>query len=381
MTVADITAKYEATTGYRVAIPSVAPVSPKAGHRRNKMIPFLITLAAVAIALLLGRAMWSVYVDGPWTRDATVRAYIVTMAPEVAGRIVELDVIDNKYVRKGDLLMVIDPTNYEIAVSQGDAAVLQAQAGIQNIDAQMAIQQTQITASQAQLDRAQAELVFARQQASRFQTLAKDGWGTVQNAQQSTSQLHQDEAAQQTAQQNLNMARQQVQSLKAQRMSAEANLVQAKAALRQAQVNLERTRILSPVDGYVTNLLAQLGDYVNVGTSAISLVDADSYWVDAYFEETNVAPIRVGDPAQIKLMGYSQIVRGHVDSIARAINVSNAQPNDQGLATVNPIFTWVRLAQRIPIRVHIDEVPPGVVLSAGMTATVEIDDRPSSATK
>jgi multidrug resistance efflux pump len=381
MTVADITAKYEATTGYRVAIPSVAPASPKAGHRRNKMIPFLITLAAVAIALLLGRAMWSVYVDGPWTRDATVRAYIVTMAPEVAGRIVELDVIDNKYVRKGDLLMVIDPTNYEIAVSQGDAAVLQAQAGIQNIDAQMAIQQTQITASQAQLDRAQAELVFARQQASRFQTLAKDGWGTVQNAQQSTSQLHQDEAAQQTAQQNLNMARQQVQSLKAQRMSAEANLVQAKAALRQAQVNLERTRILSPVDGYVTNLLAQLGDYVNVGTSAISLVDADSYWVDAYFEETNVAPIRVGDPAQIKLMGYSQIVRGHVDSIARAINVSNAQPNDQGLATVNPIFTWVRLAQRIPIRVHIDEVPPGVVLSAGMTATVEIDDRPSSATK
>jgi multidrug resistance efflux pump len=373
-----------------MSITNVTSKSPRAASDRerrklpsNRMrrLPFLITLATVALALLLGRGMWNVYVDGPWTRDATVRAYVVTMAPEVAGRIVEVDVVDNRYVRKGDLLMVIDPTNYEIAVSQGEAAVLQAQAGVQNIDAQMAIQQTQINASQAQLDRSQAELVFAQQQASRFQTLAKGGWGSVQNAQQSTSQLHQQEAALQTALQNLNMARQQVQSLKAQRMSAEGSLAQAKAGLRQAQVNLERTRILSPVDGYVTNLLAQLGDFLNTGASAVSLVDADSYWVDGYFEETTIAPIRVGDPAQIKLMGYSQVVRGHVDSIARAISVSNAQPNDQGVATVNPIFTWVRLAQRIPIRIHIDEVPPGVVLSAGMTATVEIDDRSSAAVK
>jgi multidrug resistance efflux pump len=96
--------------------------------------------------------------------------------------------------------------------------------------------------------------------------------------------------------------------------------------------------------------------------------------LDGYFEETNLAPIRVRDPAQIKLMGRDQIVRGHVDSIARAINVANAQPNSQGVATVNPILTWVRLAQRIPVRIHIDEVPPGVALTAGMTATVAIDD-------
>jgi multidrug resistance efflux pump len=158
-------------------------------------------------------------------------------------------------------------------------------------------------------------------------------------------------------------------------MSAEATLAQAKAQLSQAQVNLERTRIISPADGYVTNLLVQPGAYVNVGVNSISVVDANSFWVDGYFEETNLAPIRINDPVQIKLMGYTQIVRGHVDSIARAINVANAQPNTQGLATVNPIFTWVRLAQRIPVRVHIDDVPPGVILSAGMTATVEIDDR------
>jgi multidrug resistance efflux pump len=217
--------------------------------------------------------------------------------------------------------------------------------------------------------------VFAQQQAGRYETLAKQGWGTVQNAQQFTSQLHQQEAAVQTALENVNLVRRQVESLRAQRMSAEASLAQSNAQLHQAQVNVERTRIVSPVDGYVTNLLAQLGDYVNVGVNTIALVDATSFWVDGYFEETNLAPIRVGDPARIKLMGRSEIVRGHVDSIARAINVSNAQPNNQGVASVNPIFTWVRLAQRIPVRVHIDEVPPDVVLAAGMTATVEIDDR------
>src|SRR5262249_37191885 len=161
----------------------------------------------------------------------------------------------------------------------------------------------------------------------------------------------------------------------------EASVAQASARLRQAQVDLERTHILSPVDGYVTNLSAHLGDFLNVGVNAIALVDARSYWVDGYFEETNLAPIRVGDAAQIKLMGHSQVLRGHVDSIARAISVSNAQPGNQGVANVNPIFTWVRLAQRIPVRIHIDEVPPDVVLSAGMTATVQIDDRSRSTVK
>ena len=365
---------------YRDA-PLRPPDSRAATERSVAPRPFFITLGAVALAGLLGWAMWGVYMEAPWTRNATVRAYIVTMAPEVAGRIVELHVVDNKYVRKGDLLLVIDPTNFRIAVSQSEAAVQQAQASVQNIDAQMTVQQAQINASQAQLQQGHAALVFARQQAERYQTLAKDGWGTVQNAQQFTSQLHQQEAAVQSAQENLHQALRQVESLKAQRLSAEAGLAQAKAQLSQSEVNLERTRILAPVDGYVTNLLAQLGDFVNVGVNTISLVDADSFWVDGYFEETNLAPIRVGDPAQIKLMGHDQIVRGHVDSIARAISVANAQPNNQGVATVNPIFTWVRLAQRIPVHIHIDEVPPGVILAAGMTATVEINDRGRSSAK
>jgi multidrug resistance efflux pump len=382
MTATEVTSKRDKAVDYLDRDAPSRPPESRAGTKRSMEIrPFLITLAAVALAGLLGWTMWGAYMEAPWTRNATVRAYVVTMAPEVAGRIVELHVVDNKYVRKGDLLLVIDPTNFRIAVSQSEAAVQQAQANVQNIEAQMTVQQAQINASQAQLEQGHAALVFAQQQADRYQTLAKDGWGTVQNAQQFTSQLHQQEAAVQSAQGTLNQALRQVEALKAQRLSAEAGLAQAKAQLNQAQVNLERTRIPAPVDGYVTNLLAQLGDYVNVGENTISLVDSDSFWVDGYFEETNLAPIRAGDPAQIKLMGRDQIVRGHVDSIARAINVANAQPNNQGVANVNPIFTWVRLAQRIPVRIHIDEVPPNVVLSAGMTATVEIHDRGRSSLK
>lgn len=375
MTVTEVRSERDVVNDVHSEVPSRPSEFRTATRRSTAIRPFLITFGAVALAGLLGWAMWGVYMGAPWTRNATVRAYIVTMAPEVAGRIVELHVVDNKYVHKGDLLLVIDPTNFRIAVSQSEAAVLQAQASVQNIEAQMTVQKAQISASQAQLQQGQAALVFAQQQANRYQTLAKDGWGTVQNAQQFTSQLYQQEAAVQSAQEYLNQVLRQVESLKAQHLSAEAGLAQTKAQLKQAQVNLERTRILSPVDGYVTNLLAQLGDYVNVGVNTISLVDADSFWVDGYFEETNLAPIRVGDPAQIKLMGHDQIVRGHVDSIARAINVANAQPNNQGVANVNPIFTWVRLAQRIPVRIRIDDVPPNVVLSAGMTATVEIQDR------
>jgi multidrug resistance efflux pump len=376
LTVTEIISKRNATDDGAARVPPSAPVAggaPAKGKLVARVGPVLITLTTVAAAGILGWAMWGAYMAAPRTRDATVRADVVMMAPEVPGRIVELRVSDNQYVRKGDLLMVIDPTNYMIAVSQAESSVQQAQASAQTIDAQMIVQQAQISASRAQLDQVQAGLVFAQQQAARYQDLAQTGSGTLQNAQQFATQLAQQQASVKSAEANLELARRQVESQKAQRMSAEAALAQARAQLRQAQANLERTRILSPVDGYLTNLLAQLGNFVTVGVNAISLVDARSYWVDGYFEETNVAPIRVGNAAQIKLMGHSQILRGHVDSIARAISVSNAQPNNQGVATVNPIFTWVRLAQRIPVRIHIDEVPPDVVLSAGMTATGAIE--------
>jgi RND family efflux transporter MFP subunit len=286
-------------------------------HRaRFRIFPLLITLATTALAAAFGWAMWDAYMGTPWTRDSTVRTYVVTMAPEVAGRIVKLPVADNQFVHKGDLLLVIDPTDYRIAVTLAEAAVQQAQATAQN----------------------------AQREAERRRKLS-----------------------------DLSVTREEQQTFSSNAVAADAQYQQAVARRDQAKVNLERTEIRSPVDGWVTNLLAQRGDYATIGRNVISVVDADSFWVDAYFEETQLASIHEGDPAEIKLMGYGQTVRGEVGSVARGINVSNAQPNEQGLATVNPIFTWVRLAQRVPVRIRIDQVPDGVHLVAGMTATVQVD--------
>src|SRR5258707_2835051 len=287
---------------------------------RTSLVPILITLGTVAVAALLSWATWQVYMGAPWTRDGTVRAYVVTMAPELAGRIVKLAVADNQFVHKGDVLFEIDPADYRMAVEQ----------------------------AQAQAERDGAAVDYARENENRKASLAKEGWTSTEIYQQTTSTLHQSEGV----------------------------VALDKAAIAKAQLDLRRTVIRSPVNGYVTNLLAQLGDYATVGQKLISIVDADSFWVDGYFEETGLGRIHDSDPATVKLMGYSQLVRGHVGVIARGINIPNAQPDQAGLASVNPIFTWVRLAQRVPVRIHIDQVPDGVRLVAGMTATVQIDARP-----
>jgi multidrug resistance efflux pump len=289
---------------------------------RIPIAPILITLGTVAVAALLAWVMWMAYMAAPWTRDGTVRVYVVTMAPEVAGRIIKLPVADNQFVHKGDELFEIDPAAYRIALDQ----------------------------AQAQLQRDAAVLDYARADQARKATLAKEGWTSTNIYQLTTSALHQ----------------------------AEAVVALDQATIAKAQLDLARTVIRSPVNGYVTNLLAQLGDYANVGQKIISLVDADSFWIDGYFEETSLGRIHEGDPATVKLMGYSQLVRGHVGGVARGINVPNAQPDQAGLASVNPIFTWVRLAQRVPVRIHLDQVPDGVRLVAGMTATVQIDPKPGA---
>ena len=368
-----ITARNE---GSPVAAPP-SSTNPKP-RPRMRVAPVLITLGTVALAALATWAMWQAYMGAPWTRDGTVRVYVVTMAPQVAGQIVELPVKDNQFVHKGDLLLVIDPTDYTIAVRLAEAAVRQAQANAHTIDAQIAVQQAQINASEAQVEGAQAAVTFAQQQAVRYEDLAKREFGTVQMAQETASTLHKDQATLKNTQAALTLAQRQIETLKAQRSNAEATIAQAVATRDQAKVNLERTQIRSPVNGWVTNLLARQGDYATVGRSVISLVDADSFWVDAYFEETQLASIAEGASAKVKLMGFSQIVQGEVASVARGINVSNAQANQQGLATVNPIFTWVRLAQRVPVRIRIKELPEGVRLVAGMTATVEIEPRRAS---
>jgi multidrug resistance efflux pump len=296
------------------------PASDTATTRsRFRIVPILITLATLAVAALLGWATWNAYMGAPWTRDGTVRVHVVTMAPEVAGRIVQLPITDNQFVHKGDLLMEVDPTNYRLAVSLAEAAAKQSQIVQQNLQLE----------AKRRLELNNAAVSVEQQQTYESQALA-----------------------------------------------AEAQYQQAEANLNQARVNLWRTEIHSPVNGWVTNLLVQFGDYANVGQNLITIVDADSFWIDGYFEETALGSIHEGDPAQAKLMGYSQVVHGHVDSVSRGISTPNAQPNGVGLASVNPIFTWVRLAQRVPVHIKIDKVPDGVRLVSGTTATVQIDPKP-----
>jgi multidrug resistance efflux pump len=163
-----------------------------------------------------------------------------------------------------------------------------------------------------------------------------------------------------------------VQTYQSNAAVAAAAYALAIAQLNQAKIDLGRTKVVSPVNGFVTNLLLREGDYATKGVRNISLVDSDSFWIAGYFEETKLENIHLGDPALAALMGYHRPIRGHVESIARGINTPNADPGSLGLASVNPVFTWVRLAQRIPVRIHIDEVPAGLILAAGMTATVTL---------
>lgn len=288
--------------------------------RFTQLVRIAVTLVVVAVAVGLSWAMWREYMGTPWTRDGVVRSYVVTMAPQVPGQIVAVAAWDNQFVHKGDVLVTIDPTNYRIAVELAEAAVKQAEVMAQNANVQ--------SDRRARLS---AEAVSKEEQQT-FATRA---------------------------------------------LANQAQYQQAVASHQQAQVNLERTQIRSPVDGWVTNLLVQLGDYANTGVNVLSVVDANSFWVDAYFEEPQLARIREGAPVRMKLMGYDELMLGEVESVARGINVANARPDQLGLAIVNPIFTWVRLAQRVPVRVRISHVPQGVRLVAGLTVTVEVESPPA----
>ena len=268
--------------------------------------------------------LWNHYLVGPWTRDGQVQANVVNIAPEVSGRIVALHVSDNQLVHKGDVLYEIDPFDYQVALAAAEADSQSKETSLQN----------------------------ARTEADRRKEL-----GTL-----STSVEEKE-----TYVTNANVA--------------QSSYASSIANLSQARINLQRTKVVSPVNGYVSNLLLRLGDYATKGTRNISILDSDSFWVAAYFEETKLHGIQIGDPAKIELMGFDTPLKGHVNSIARGINSPNYDPGTLGLASVSPVFTWVRLAQRIPVRIQIDEVPQGVLLAAGETATVSIGPLATAGTR
>lgn len=276
---------------------------------------FANTAFVVLIAFLMGWLLWRHYMLSPWTRDGRVRAETVNVAAEIFGKIKELKVVENQFVHKGDVLFVIDPEEF-------------------------------------QLDLAKAEATL---ESRRQEMLIRESLSQRRN-QMSAEAVSKEE--QQTSESTASMA--------------EAAYQEAKAQRDLARLNLERTVVRSPVNGYVDNLRLRVGDYAVVGQNKLTIIDSDSFWVSGYFEETKMPGIHEGDPAVIKLMGVGPALTGHVESISRGIADSNGSTDTQGLANVNPVFYWVRLAQRIPVRVHIDQVPDGVTIAAGMTCTVTI---------
>ncbi|SPU50571.1 efflux RND transporter periplasmic adaptor subunit [Bordetella trematum] len=281
---------------------------------------FAITVFAVLAALFAGWQLWVHYEVEPWTRDGRVKAYVVQVAPDVSGLVSAVPVHDNQDVKAGDILFEIDRARFELALAQADAAV----------------RAERVARDQARRDlkrnRALGQLVAA------------------EAVEQSQARLQQHEAA----------------------------LAQAQVQAQAARLDLQRSQVRATADGRITNLDLRQGAYARAGQPVMALVDAGSFYVEGYFEETKLPAIQEGDPVRIMLMGDDRPIEGHVESIALGIADRDRQTGANLLPDVNPTFNWVRLAQRIPVRVRIDHVPSGLRLVAGQTATVAIEPGPGA---
>jgi multidrug resistance efflux pump len=279
----------------------------------------VLTLVTVAAAFVAGRWLWIHYNVKPWTRDGRIRADIVLVSPDVDGLVTQLRVKDSQIVHVGDVLFVIDRRRYELALTEAKAAVALEQA---NLD-----QAYRDTRRDAQL-----------------------------GALVTVEQHEQDQA-------------------KAEQLRAQLDAAKAQRDL--AELNLERTTVRATVNGIVTNLELQEGDYAAAGHQTLALLNTDSIYIDGYFEETKLPAIQVGDRAIVHLMGVKTDLIGKVEGIDAGIVDRERDNSPNSLANVNPTFSWVRLAQRIPVRIKLDAIPEGIRLIAGRTATVSIDVPPN----
>lgn len=275
----------------------------------------LLTLVVVLVAIAVGWQLWSYYMLEPWTRDGRVRADVVTVAADVSGLVSDVFVHDNEKVTKGQKLFRIDQRRFQYALDQAKADVASRQ----------------VTVDQAKRDLERAKALTSAAI-------------TVQQVEQRQQTVDVDQA----------------------------ELDAANAALEVAQLNLERSTVTAPVNGIVTNFGLLPGRYVNAGAAVFALIDSDTFRVEGYFEETKLPRIHVGEDATVKLIGDRRVLSGHVESIALGIEDQNRTTSGDLLAFVNPTFSWVRLAQRIPVRIKLDNVPPDLLLVAGRTATVSI---------
>jgi membrane fusion protein (multidrug efflux system) len=306
------------------------------------------------------------------TNDAFIAARQFPIAPKVSGYLAGVPATDNQHVAAGDVIARIDDRDYRVALDQAEAQVSIAEASIQNVDAQIGVQQAQINANQAQVNQAQAALLFAQQQAARFQDLAKKGAGTIENEQQYVAQLHQQEATVASAQATLTLAQRQVAALNAQRNSAVASVAQAKAQRDQAQLNLSYTTVTAAQPGRVVNLTAAIGQFVQPGTSLTMFVP-DEIWVTANFKETQLDAMRPGQPVTLGIDAYpKRSIRGHVASVQ-----PGSGPAFSLLPPENATGNYVKIVQRVPVKIVMDDPPSDVALGPGMSVVPVVRTDPA----
>jgi multidrug resistance efflux pump len=349
---------------------------------------YLLTAAIVLVAVVLGLTKYWDYVVNPWTRDGQVQAEIIQVTPRVSGPIVTLPILDNQPVKAGDLLFEIDPRTFAASLEQaqaqydmtGDsylgqveqveaakaqvevakATVRQAQSSINQLDSTIEKNKAEYERQQEMLPKKATSQKAVERAEANYEVSVEQRKGAVAGQAQARAGLNQAQATLAEAQANLGAAG-----------DANASIRKARAAVRQAELNLEFTQVRAPVDGYVTNLNLRQGSNAVANQPALALVDVNSYWVYGFFKENSIGNIQKGDHALITLMTYpDQPIEGTVDSLGWGIAQQDGSTGFELLPNVSPTFEWIRLAQRVPVRVHLSEIPEGIALRVGTTASV-----------
>ena len=349
---------------------------------------YLVTGAVVLIAAAAVLLKYWEYVVNPWTRDGQVRAQVVQITPRVSGPIVDLPIEDNQFVKAGDLLFQIDPRTFEAALAQARAKYdrtlddytaldKQVEAAAAQVEVQRAAivqAQSAFKANESEIEKDKAE--FLRQQellpqratSKRSLERAKANYEvSLEKREAAIASLAQARAALAQAEADLAEAK----ANRGAAGDANASVREAKAEVRQAELNLEFTAVRASVDGYVTNLNLRLGSQAVANQPALALVDVNSFWVHGFFRENYIEGITRGDKAIVTLMSYpDKPLQGYVESLGWGIAQQDGSTGPDLLPTINPTFDWIRLAQRIPVRIHLTEIPDGVELRVGTTASV-----------
>lgn len=338
----------------------------------KKLIRIALFAVIAVIALLIVVHLWRYYTQEPWTRDGRIRGDVMRISADVSGLVTEVMVKDNQTVKQGDLLFIMDPARYQIAVEQAKANLAKAKADLANSNQQRLSAQANISQSQASMAEVQAQEIKAAKDLARINLLKNSNAVSKQEQDSYQAAYAQAVANVAKAKAGIDVSKQNLNTVTTNKDALLAGVENANTALHLAQLNLQRTAIRAPSNGTLSNFDLRAGNYVTAGQPIAALLDRQQLYVVGYFEETKLARIQINDPVRIKLMGDSREMTGHVQGIAAGIEDRERGSSSNMLANINPTFNWVRLAQRIPVRITLDKVPDPSMLVAGRTVTVHI---------